>query len=134
VFATLWQPFLIFPISSLSNLLLLLLLLPQVILPKDLSSQCCGMMFNSRGLKDAAVQKGTALEAALLEASQGGKIPIVCDTSPCLSQIKAGISEPGLRFALYEPVEFIRHFLVDKLEFSKVRGQVTLYSVHAVGR
>ena len=42
------------------------------------------------------------------------------DTSPCLSQIKAGISEPGLRFALYEPVEFIRHFLVDKLEFSKV--------------
>jgi D-lactate dehydrogenase len=91
-----------------------------VILPKDLASQCCGMMFNSRGLKDAAVAKGTALEAALLEASQGGKIPIVCDTSPCLSQIKAGISEPGLRFALYEPVEFIRHFLVDKLEFSKV--------------
>lgn len=42
------------------------------------------------------------------------------DTSPCLSQIKAGISEPGLRFALYEPVEFIRHFLVDKLEFNKV--------------
>ncbi|KAF6262291.1 FAD linked oxidase [Scenedesmus sp. NREL 46B-D3] len=93
----------------------------QVILPKDLSSQCCGMMFNSRGLKDAAVAKGSALEEALLEASQGGKIPIVCDTSPCLSQIKAGISEPGLRFALYEPVEFIRHFLVDKLEFSKVR-------------
>lgn len=51
---------------------------------------------------------------------QGGKIPIVVDTSPCLSQIKAGISEPGLRFALYEPVEFIRHFLVDKLEFAKV--------------
>jgi hypothetical protein len=110
-----------------------------------------------------------------MEASEGGKIPIVCDTSPCLSQIKvgpqkqrgsanrvgpcqgsglaqafigpaarrqrrvgaphppttplacrrrprpqAGISEPALRFALYEPVEFIRHFLVDKLEFSKV--------------
>lgn len=52
--------------------------------------------------------------------TQGGKIPIVVDTSPCLSQIKAGISEPGLRFALYEPVEFIRHFLVDKLEFNKV--------------
>jgi D-lactate dehydrogenase len=45
----------------------------------------------------------------------------VCDTSPCLSQIKSQISEPALRFALYEPVEFIRHFLVDKLEFNKVR-------------
>jgi hypothetical protein len=79
------------------------------------------MMFNSRGLKDAAAKKGSELEAALMEASEGGKIPIVCDTSPCLSQIKAGISEPALRFALYEPVEFIRHFLVDKLEFTKVR-------------
>lgn len=86
------------------------------------------MMFNSRGLKDAAVQKGAALEAALLEASQGGKIPIVVDTSPCLSQVKAGISEPALRFALYEPVEFIRHFLVDKLEFSKVRVVASAFS------
>lgn len=41
-------------------------------------------------------------------ASENGKIPIVCDTSPCLSQIKSQISEPALRFALYEPVEFIR--------------------------
>jgi D-lactate dehydrogenase len=75
------------------------------------------MMFNSRGLKDAAAKKGSVrtlrvapslachgpmhatrratprsrsqeLEAALMEASEGGKIPIVCDTSPCLSQIK----------------------------------------------
>lgn len=41
---------------------------------------------------------------------------------PC-PQIKSSISEPALRFALYEPVEFIRHFLVDKLEFTKVGGQ-----------
>lgn len=81
---------------------------PQVIVPKDVSTQCCGMMFNSRGCKDAAAAKGAALEKALLEASQGGKIPIVMDTSPCLSQVKASISEPSLRFALYEPVEFIR--------------------------
>jgi D-lactate dehydrogenase len=92
----------------------------EVIIPKELSSQCCGMMFNTRGLKDAAAMKGAQLEAALMEASEGGKIPICCDTSPCLSQIKASISEPGLRFALYEPVEFIRQFLVDKLEFNKV--------------
>jgi hypothetical protein len=30
----------------------------EVIYPKNLSSQCCGMMFNSRGLKDAAAKKG----------------------------------------------------------------------------
>jgi len=99
----------------------------EVIYPKELASQCCGMMFNSRGLKDAAALKGAQLEAALMEASEGGKIPICCDTSPCLSQIKASISEPGLRFALYEPVEFIRQFLVDKLEFNKVRDSVAIH-------
>lgn len=40
-----------------------------------------------RGLKDAAATKGAEMEQALLEASQNGKIPIVIDTSPCLSQV-----------------------------------------------
>eukprot|EP00879_Flechtneria_rotunda_P005800 GHRR01006103.1.p1 GENE.GHRR01006103.1~~GHRR01006103.1.p1 ORF type:complete len:946 (+),score=315.50 GHRR01006103.1:676-3513(+) len=99
----------------------------EVIVPKGLSSQCCGMMFNTRGLKDAAATKGAELEQALLEASDNGKLPIVVDTSPCLAQIKASISEPSLRFALYEPVEFIRHFLLDKLEFNKVRDSVAIH-------
>ncbi len=60
----------------------------QVIIPKQIESQCCGMMFNSRGFKDAAASKGAALEKALLEASQNGKLPIVVDTSPCLSQVR----------------------------------------------
>ena len=99
----------------------------EVVYPKGVDALCCGMMFNSRGLKGAAATKGAELEAALLEASEGGKLPIVCDTSPCLSQIKGSISDPALRFALYEPVEFVRHFLVDKLEFSKVKGSVAVH-------
>lgn len=31
-----------------------------------------------------------------MEASEGGKIPIVCDTSPCLSQIKVRTRGRGL--------------------------------------
>ncbi|GIL81459.1 hypothetical protein Vretimale_972 [Volvox reticuliferus] len=99
----------------------------EVIIPEGVSSQCCGMLFNSRGFKDAAAAKGADLEAALLKASDNGKIPIVMDTSPCLAQVKSQISEPALRFALYEPVEFIRHFLVDKLEWRKVRDQVAIH-------
>lgn len=75
------------------------------------------MMFNTRGFKEAAAAKGADLEAALMEASEGGKLPIVVDTSPCLGQIKSSLKEPALRFSLYEPVEFIRLFMMDKLEF-----------------
>ncbi len=55
------------------------------------------MMFNSRGFKDAAAKKGAELEASLLKASENGKWPVVCDTSPCLAQIKSGLSDPALR-------------------------------------
>ena len=34
---------------------------------------------------------------------------------------------PPRRFSLYEPVEFVRHFLLDKLEFSKVRDSVAVH-------
>lgn len=65
------------------------LLRDQVIIPKDVESQCCGMIFNSRGFKDAAASKGAALQKSLLSASEDGKLPIVVDTSPCLSQVCA---------------------------------------------
>ena len=34
----------------------------EVVYPEGLSSSCCGMMFNSRGFKDAAASKGSELE------------------------------------------------------------------------
>ena len=55
------------------------------------------MMFNSRGFNEAAVKKGAELERSLLAASEGGKWPIVCDTSPCLSQIKSSLADPALK-------------------------------------
>ena len=34
----------------------------EVVYPEGLSSSCCGMMFNSRGFKEAAAAKGSELE------------------------------------------------------------------------
>lgn len=100
----------------------------QVIIPKNLDALCCGMMFSSRGLKDATNTKAEQLEAELLIASENGKHPIVFDTSPCLSQTKSMLSSNSpLKFSMYEPVEFIRTFLLDKLEFKKVRDSVAVH-------
>eukprot|EP01024_Parvocaulis_polyphysoides_P013001 TRINITY_DN1497_c0_g3_i3.p1 TRINITY_DN1497_c0_g3~~TRINITY_DN1497_c0_g3_i3.p1 ORF type:complete len:595 (-),score=124.44 TRINITY_DN1497_c0_g3_i3:425-2209(-) len=99
----------------------------EVIFPKGLQESCCGMLFNTRGFKKAAATKGADLEKSLMEASEGGKIPIVVDTSPCLGQIKTALSEPSLRFALYEPVEFISTFLMDKLEFQQVKDSIAIH-------
>ncbi len=51
-------------------------------------------MFGSRGLTGPAAAKGSEFEAALLKASDGGRIPIVMDTSPCLSTMKSALENP----------------------------------------
>ena len=68
---------------------------------QGLSSSCCGMMFNSRGFKGAASHMGQQLEQSLVKASDGGKIPIVMDTSPCLAQMKGALTDPALRSACW---------------------------------
>jgi len=98
----------------------------EVIYPKGLSNLCCGMMFNTRGFKTAAQNKLTELENAVLEASENGKYPVVCDTSPCLYTLKSG-TDSKLRFSLYEPVQFFKLFMEDKLEFKKVRDTVAVH-------
>ncbi len=64
---------------------------------QGLNASCCGMMFNSRGFKGAASHMGQDLEKSLVKASDGGKIPIVMDTSPCLAQMKGALTDPALR-------------------------------------
>ena len=55
----------------------------QIIFPQNLSNLCCGMPFSSKGFNDAAHTKSRQLEEALLNASEFGEYPILCDTSPC---------------------------------------------------
>jgi D-lactate dehydrogenase len=99
----------------------------EVVYPEGLGNMCCGMMFNSRGFKGAAATKGQEFEDALLKASENGKLPIVMDTSPCLAQMKSSLSSPALKFSLYEPVEFVKTHLMDKLEWTQVRDNIAVH-------
>lgn len=76
---------------------------------QGLKNSCCGMMFNSRGFKEAAKGKAAELEDSLVEASQNGKLPIVMDTSPCLAQLKGSLSTSALKYALTLEFQMFSH-------------------------
>ena len=99
----------------------------EVILPKNLDGMCCGMVFDSRGFRDVGYGQLEGMQSALMEASERGRVPIVCDTSPCLQRMKEKIDDPLLKLALYEPVQFISLYLKDSLEFTKVRDSVAVH-------
>ena len=98
----------------------------QIIYPEKMDSLCCGMLFSSKGYVEAGQKASNDLKAALLKASDGGKIPILCDMSPCLYTMKANF---GDELPLYEPTEFIEKFVLDRLKLKPVDEKVALFAV-----
>jgi D-lactate dehydrogenase len=84
----------------------------EVLFPEGMNRLCCGTPWESKGFFDIADAKSAELEDALLKASENGKYPVLCDTSPCTHRMKRVIKG---QLKLYEPVEFIHDFLLDKL-------------------
>lgn len=92
--------------------------------PADLASLCCGLSFESKGFPRLADEKAKELERALLAATEGGTLPVVCDTSPCVQRMKA-VLDP--RLSILEPAELIHDRLMDRLRFERRKGAVALH-------
>jgi D-lactate dehydrogenase len=95
----------------------------EVIFPKNMNNLCCGTIWESKGMLDIADRKTAELEAALYEASEQGNYPVLCDQSPCLYRMRHEIQ----KMKLYEPVEFITTFLLDKLQFTQTDAPVAVH-------
>ncbi len=98
----------------------------QIIYPEKMDALCCGMLFSSKGYVEAGRKASDDLKAALLKASDGGRIPILCDMSPCLYTMKANF---GDELPLYEPTEFIEKFVLEHLTLKPVDEKVALFAV-----
>ncbi|MCH5215658.1 MAG: FAD-binding oxidoreductase [Muribaculaceae bacterium] len=95
----------------------------EVISPKNMNSLCCGLTWESKGMPDIANRKSEQLEKALIEASNNGEYPVVCDQSPCMHRMKHVIK--GVK--LYELLEFIHDYAVPYLKFTPTEESVALH-------
>ena len=95
----------------------------EVIFPENMSSLCCGTIWESKGMPEIADRKTKELEDALWKASEEGRYPVLCDQSPCLHRMKHKIK----RMRLYEPSEFILEFLAERLDFHQTDTPVAIH-------
>jgi len=96
----------------------------DVIFPKAMERLCCGLTFESKGLFSQAAKMSNELEAAIIACCNNGEYPILCDTSPCLYRMRAAFKS---KLKLYEPVEFIHAFLMNRLDFQRTPETVALH-------
>lgn len=95
----------------------------EVIFPKKMANLCCGMIWSSKGMPDISRQKSDELEAALLEASENGRWPVICDQSPCLHHMQ----EYFKKVKVIEVTDFTARYLAPNLEFHPVDRRIALH-------
>ena len=96
---------------------------------QDATSLCCGLSFSSRGLQAAAESKSDEMVDALVKATDNGRIPVICDTSPCMAHIQhsAQAKAPSMQFL--DPVEFTQRVLAPRLDFANPRDEAVAIHV-----
>lgn len=97
----------------------------QIIFPNNLSNLCCGMPFSSKGFNEASSTKSLQLEESLLNASEFGEYPILCDTSPCTKKMIESFSH---KLSIYEPIDFTLEFLTKELDFTPIDEPITIHT------
>ena len=90
------------------------------------SRLCCGLPFESKGFADEADTKADELFQELLRQSRDGRLPIICDSSPCSYRMIHQYSRKGL--IIQDAVSFMAENL-DRLEVEKSDESMLLYSV-----
>ncbi|WP_035245159.1 FAD-binding and (Fe-S)-binding domain-containing protein [Desulfogranum mediterraneum] len=96
----------------------------RVLYPENLAALCCGQAFESKGFLGQADRKSAELNQALLKISNKGAIPILCDTSPCLYRMRSTLDQD---LKLYEPIEFVLLFLMERLRFTQKERKIAVH-------
>jgi D-lactate dehydrogenase len=96
----------------------------EIIYPREIDRLCCGMPFSSKGYNEEAQIKATELKEALMEATQSGRYPVLCDMSPCT---KTMVENYGELFTIYEPIGFIDKYLSSRLSIEKIDEPIAIH-------
>nr|WP_243062689.1 FAD-binding and (Fe-S)-binding domain-containing protein [Humibacter sp. RRB41] len=96
--------------------------------PDDIPSLCCGTPWKSKGLTAGYEVMKKKVVASLLRATDGGRLPVVCDASSCtegLQILVEAAGESGLR--IVDAVEFVDQSVLPLLPKPSRVTSVTLH-------
>ncbi|MGO4382649.1 FAD-binding and (Fe-S)-binding domain-containing protein [Specibacter sp. RAF43] len=104
-----------------------------LLVPEGIESFCCGTPWKSKGHLSGYDRMRENVLPLLLAASDGGRLPIICDATSCtegLETMRASASTAGgafesLRFV--DAIEFVRDNILELLEITPSLASLTLH-------
>ncbi|MGV9195306.1 FAD-binding and (Fe-S)-binding domain-containing protein [Microbacterium sp. MC2] len=104
-----------------------------IVEPDHVSSMCCGTPWKSKGHRDGYDTMTEQVLPALLVASRGGQLPIVCDAASCTEGLRSmaarahstGPAYANLRFV--DSVQYVRERLLGRLVVTTPISSIALH-------
>ena len=106
----------------------------QAVYPPGLEGLCCGTPYSSKGFDKAYRTMAAKSVQALWQASEGGKLPVLVDTSPCTYKMKhyddileGDDLEHWRQLEILDVIEYLHDRILPRLDLVKVPGEAVLH-------
>ncbi|AWB93967.1 FAD-binding oxidoreductase [Aeromicrobium chenweiae] len=102
-----------------------------VVVPDGIGSLCCGTPWKSKGFSDGFEQMSGDVLPTLWRATQGGRLPVVCDASSCtegldtMRRLAAEGDFASLRFV--DAVSFVREHVLNRVSVTAPVASIALH-------
>lgn len=104
-----------------------------IVSPKNVESLCCGTPWKSKGLADGYATMIEKTVRSLLSASDGGRLPIVCDNSSCTEGLVHAIERIAeldghpVALRIIDSVDFAAEHLLPVLDIAERLDSLALH-------
>lgn len=101
----------------------------------DVGGLCCSQIWEHKGDPDGKVIMANKVIDAFYKMSDGGRVPIVCDTTSCthtlLTDVESDLSEENKRkyksLKIIDICDWLSEYVMPKLKITKKKGKVLLH-------
>ncbi len=95
--------------------------------PDAIAGLCCGTPWSSKGLPDGYATMSDQVLGALLEATDGGALPVISDAASCTEGFERLVAAGGSKIQIIDVVEYAATELLPRLT---VTGKLGSLAVH----
>jgi len=108
----------------------------RVIIPAELSGNCCGQIFSSKGFADAFAYTANETISKLYLSTEHGKYPVVLDISSCTQTLahcrKVLSAENQKKFdalQIIDSIDYIHDYIMPEVQVVQKKASVVLHPV-----
>ncbi|WP_430867356.1 FAD-binding and (Fe-S)-binding domain-containing protein [Demequina aurantiaca] len=114
----------------------------ELAFPEDIGNLCCGTPWKSKGIQDGYDDVAARTATALWEASDGGRLPVVCDNASCSEGLQTALEDaveerPEYRsMRIIDAVDYAAQYILPKLDVApdELLGSIVVHPTCASTR